>query len=111
MAFLSQTSISRSASEFSFSPAPLQREDNTQLELEYDKTFVLEFAVGHEWDNIQTAKQDAKAWIMDKGSLPRSNRTALSFSPFPCSWHSASATTTQALIFSTIRFLSFEKYT
>jgi hypothetical protein len=67
MAFLSQTSISRSASEFSFSPAPLQREDNTQLELEYDKTFVLDLAVGHEWDNIQTAKQDAKAWIMDKG--------------------------------------------
>ena len=53
---LPQASIRRSATEFSFSPAPLQREDNTQLELEYDKTFVLDLADGHEWDNIQTAE-------------------------------------------------------
>ena len=52
MAFPSQTLISRSASV---------------LELEYDKTSVVDLAVGYKWDNIQTAKEDAKAWVMDKG--------------------------------------------
>ena len=46
MAFPSQTLISRSASV---------------LELEYDKTSVVDLAVGYKWDNIQTAKEDAKA--------------------------------------------------
>ena len=64
MAFLSQTPISRSASTFSFSPVPLQHEEST-LELSDDRT--VDLSIGYKWDNIQTAKQDAKAWIMDKG--------------------------------------------
>ena len=40
---------------------PVNSRSASVLELEYDKTSVVDLAVGYKWDNIQTAKEDAKA--------------------------------------------------
>ena len=80
MAFSLQRSTLVPSQRSTSSKSSRRRTADSDNDFEYETSLVIELEVGHIWDNLTTAKEDVKAWILDRGEsykVYRSNKSRM----------------------------------
>ena len=80
MAFSLQRSTLVPSQRSTSSKSSRRRTADSENDFEYETSLTIELEVGHIWDNLTTAKEDVKAWILDRGEsykVYRSNKSRM----------------------------------